>query len=170
MMREEIYMTFPHYKSPLPGIESLRPLGSYTFEGICPIAVIEDADELQVDRYIGAEGSEKHLDASDLMWFIEGVPWFVWFWGASVDDQGDRYSAGGLDPFDDSITAYLDDGGSGKSSELKASGYLDERVILDRGAVLIFPEPAGRVTFPEALECDNVGCLSDGATSIGLEF
>ena len=56
------------------------------------------------------------------------------------------------------------------ASPLRTQGYLDKRVVLDRGAVVLFPEPVERTLTLEKSGCSNIGCLTDGAPSIGLEF
>ncbi len=162
-------MTFPRYESPLSGVENFRPLGGYTLEGIWPDAWAKEGRPPQ-DSYIEVPASKNHLEASDLIWFIDGVPWFVWLWGASLEEPKDGLSAYEWDPVGDSISGYLGMGELKMPSPLKAQGYLDGRVLLDRGAVLIFPEPADRAMEIEETDCDNVGCLSEGAPSLGLEF
>lgn len=163
-------MTFPRYESSITGIENFRPLGEYTFEGWWPDIWAKEKAKPPKDSYVDVPHSNRRLNASDLMWFIDGVPWFVWLWSSGMGDTVGDEPASDWDPIGDSMSTYLDMGEFEDASPLARDGYLDKRVVLDRGAVLFFPEPVERGLMLEKSNCANIGCMSDGAPSIGLEF
>ena len=173
MITEEIDMTFPRYESPVAGYGLVSagvrvewpPMG-----GLEPHEGAAEGAEFSKDSYIEAEPSRSCLDASDLMWFIDGVPWFVWLMGCSFDPAGEGYFEQEWDPIGDSVSTYLGMGECDDARHRVPDGYLEGRVDFRDGAMLIFPEPIDLREPSLKRDCDNIGCVPARIPTIGWEF